>query len=393
MNAGIKLKQKILFLIIIALSSVFIFMLFHSQTVESKKNISQLNEFYNRDSVFKYLRSFDATYLKASENDLKHITLIIRNATLHKDSNLMAFSYYIKGSIHRVKEQYDSAFVSYEKALVTAEELKNDVNIANIKLAQGNYYIDMDNYSNAIECYTSARNIYEKADTNQLPKVYNGLGIIYVSLGEYNLAIEYYKKALAVFKKQKDEQSIAGVSLNMVECYIKENDFATASGLLKNSERIFKKKNNLIDLSNCYSYYGQMYNAQNMIDSSLKYHYLSLKLANEVENERLIGTAYQNIGLLYQAMGKAGLAKNSFEQAQLSFRANKFKRGEMNAIFALSELYRDAKDWQNAYKHYINYINMRDSIINSETQSKIFEYEWKYKEQERKLNMNILIKN
>ncbi|MCF8229794.1 MAG: tetratricopeptide repeat protein [Bacteroidales bacterium] len=368
---------------------IIIVLFLYLKSINNNHSILQ-NQIYNPDSLYNYLHTLDTSYWNATGKDVERISDIIKTASLNNDSNLLLFSYFNKGRIYRKQQQFDSAFSAYENALEIAEEIQDEILIANIKLAQGNYYTELDDYYSALQCFTKARQTYEKFDSSQLSKVYNGLGIVYVALGDFKEAISYYKKALAIYKMQKNERSIAGIHLNLAECYIKIKDFEEALVLLKYSENLFKKLNDSIHLSNCYSYFGLMYNAQNQLDSALKYHQLSLDIAQKKGNLRLTGAAMQNIGLLYEKMGEGETAKKYYKQALNMFCETKLKRGQASSLIALSELYRDEGDWETAYNYYIEYIEKRDSIMNAEMQNKIIAYQWKINEQKRRLKMNRL---
>ncbi len=351
---------------------------------------TETNQAYQHDSLFQYLKTVNNSYKNIDKKEITKISAIINDALLYNDSTLLCFSYYCKGKAFREMEQMDSAFLCYEMALGIAEGLSDDLKIANIKLALGNYYTDVDNYLQAIQCFLDACRIYEKTNSSSISSVYNGLGIVYVSLEDFEHAINYYKKALDYYEQSKDELNIAGISMNLAGCYIEINDYNRALSLLKRSERILIKLNDSIRLSNCYSNIGLLYNAQNMTDSALKYHNISLLIAENINNERLTGAAMQNIGLLFQKAGKKKQARSYFEDALKMFAKTKFTRGEISSSLSLSDLFRDEGDWEQAYQYYISYIGKRDSMMNAKMRNEIFEYQWKYDEQKRKLQISTL---
>jgi DNA-binding CsgD family transcriptional regulator len=64
----------------------------------------------------------------------------------------------------------------------------------------------------------------------------------------------------------------------------------------------------------------------------------------------------------------------------------------MKANLALSNIKKQQGQWQKAYQYHLRFIELSDSILNSETQKKISDYQWEMESQKKKYEREVLQK-
>jgi len=68
-----------------------------------------------------------------------------------------------------------------------------------------------------------------------------------------------------------------------------------------------------------------------------------------------------------------------------------FKNIEGGNIYLLSEVKKQQGQWQKAYEYYTQWQGINDSLLSSETQKKISDYQWEMKSQKKKYEEEILL--
>ena len=254
------------------------------------------------------------------------------------------------GNAYKTQSNYNTAITYYLESLALCEELKilNGVsaNLNNIGLI----YNEMQNYEQAEEYYLRSLKISQELENDYLLATsYNNLGLLYTSTGQLDVALSYHKKSLELKEKASDKIGSA-YSLNNI---------------------------------------GKVYLERGKTDSAEIYITRSMIINPELDPDLL---AISN-----ELMAKVYLLKNDHATA-LEYAKKSFELAEQVGVLlgiqeahnVLALVYEQAGDYENAYKHKNEYVNIRLELADKDRYKEISELESKFHLDKKKQEIEIL---
>ncbi len=150
--------------------------------------------------------------------------------------------------IEKKRQLLDSSLFIYNKALKTAEALKNESSKSYAYFGLGeNAYLNK-NYSKAIQYYKRSNAITQKLNNNNsdlLKRCYNGIYLSFLELGDYKNALINYQSFIEQEKKIQSEENKRGlIEQNLV--YEHEKELQKSEEELRRKEDQIKEQNRLI---------------------------------------------------------------------------------------------------------------------------------------------------
>jgi len=217
--------------------------------------------------------------------------------------------------------------------------------------------------------------------TDSLEKVY-----IYHSLvnelknDSLELAIKYNKKALKLANNIKSSNACGATNELMGELYNKNNNIQPAINYYLISAKIYEELDNLKKLSSIYGNLGLLYYTNNFdTERTLFYYQKSLDYAVQLDDDELIGEAYNRIGGIFFNQRNLDDALYYFNRSYKIYSNLKNTRGEAIALNNIGEVYRLKGDFTEALSYYkesvelntkANYIRLK--AINYENIGQIY---------------------
>ncbi|MBO4401118.1 MAG: tetratricopeptide repeat protein [Selenomonadaceae bacterium] len=141
----------------------------------------------------------------------------------------------------------DKAMKHFKRALEILEKVAPESpDIAGVLMNISSVYMQLGNFSAAIEYSSDAMKFFEKVpprNSAELSKAHNALGTALNSGGRPLEAVEHLKTALNLMEKFNavDEQDLAAVYSNLALAYANSGNFADAMEYMKKSKEIYQK--------------------------------------------------------------------------------------------------------------------------------------------------------
>ena len=249
------------------------------------------------------------------------------------------------------------------------------------------------NYAIAVDYVTQSLKLAEQlADSACMAMAYRVLGNIYTfGFKQYDVALQYQLNALYIYEKKKDKRNMASFYGNITWIY------ASLNQNLEEAHRLANKGVHLADslgdnqlLSYNYNSKGLIFMQEGKLDSALKYLDLSIRVAKEINDNAVI--AYDK-----SIMGNVYLLQRNFKKAIELFDASSIESQKINQREVLKESYQGlAKaydglgNYPKAYKNYILYTQLKDSLVNWATTQKTLITKMKFEEEKRDEKINKL---
>ncbi len=133
-------------------------------------------------------------------------------------------------------------------------------------------------------------------DTGKIASSYNDIGNQYLDVSDYSAALNYYLKGIKFYESKKDSLGIAMEYENISLIYSAKEDYLSAKRFILRAIKILKKHTEVSNYYSTLANLGDIYRNQNRIDSA--FYFYNLVIKNTKDSSEL-AIVYNNIGLYY----------------------------------------------------------------------------------------------
>ena len=304
------------------------------------------------------------TYLKNDAD--KSIQFATEAFAISSSSKQNAEVYETFGNVYFEWKQYDLAITNYRISLQNIES-----NEVRLKLAKS--YEANKNYQESITTYND---LDKNSLSNwQLTVLYEGLGDVYFNIKDYEASISAYKEGLNVAEKHLITPKITDLNSKIAQAYDANGKFKEAEGFFDKSLKLSAKENKKRAVQEKIKVADFQNNTQDY-DDEIELRIEALQEIEEIEADSIfdnesaltpqkqnykIGTAYFLQKNYYKAIP---FLLKSIEEAD--------KKEDLivqkDATRKLSEVYRDAGNYNKALKTYQDYVVLVDKVYSKKEQ-------------------------
>ncbi len=335
-------------------------------TVEVQPNTSQLKEsktatkYSKRKTVstFRILLDSAKNYqTKSIEKSMQYVTEAL---SISKSSIERAEVYKVLANTYMLWKQYDLAISNYQLSLQNKAD-----NVILIKLSEA--YYKNKNYKKSIASYNSVN--IKAATTYQQIQIYEGLAGNYEQLNDYNRAIKNYQKALKIAEKHLVKPKITDLNSKIGAVYSQSGAVQEAREYYNNSLELASKENRkraveekikVADFENK----NQDYNNEIKLRKEAIESITELEETNQIEQESALTLQKQNYKI-----GNAYYLQHDYKNA-IPYLEKSIEEAEndadlvvkKDAIRKLSEVHRDAGNYNKALETYKDYQETVDAL-------------------------------
>ncbi len=267
------------------------------------------------------------------------------------DQREIANSLSLIGIIYDVTGIYDEALKHHHQALEIRRVSGDRRGVAGSLHNMGILHQKIKDYPEALRLYRQAlREWRELGLEHETATTLNSIGAIHELLGNFGEAAPYYRQALEFWERMDNLYDIS-IGLNNVaniEFYLGNNEEA-----LRIHKRALRIRTDLGDRFGMAGSYGQLarvYSSLGWADSSLIMARQALEIAHDIRNLELLERAYRNLGSLYEVNGYHVEALDAFK----------------------------------------NYMDIRDSLFNAESQTVLADLKAQYRAREQQQEIDLL---
>ena len=228
------------------------------------------------------------------------------------------------------------------------------------------YFADGD-YNKAMSIYTNALDIAEKNKLNNLiGYTYDYIGDLYREKFMRTEAIKRYEIAAEYFKKENNIDSYACALRDIGHEYAEMDSLSHALEILITADSIASKTKNIEVTASINNALGNIYAMQNKYDKAEKYFFKAL-----VGKEKMPD---------YMAIINLYILSDSIEKAKKVL--SQIPQNDPKYTYSIKHLYyqiyNEEKNYKKALANLEEYVEITDSIIYADNQSKILNIESKY---------------
>ncbi len=295
------------------------------------------------------------------------------------------------GSIHSIQGNYPQSLKYYQKAMKILEELGNKQGISYCLNNIGIIHSIQGNYPQSLEYYQKAMKILEELrDKQGISLCLNNIGEIYKGQGNYPQALEYYQKSLKIKEELGDNKPGISICLNNIgEIHKEQGNYPQALEYYQKSLKIKEELGEKQGISYCLNNIGEIHKEQGNYLQALEYYQKSLKIREEIGDKNGICESYYNFGAVYLKTKKYAKALDYTIKSLKIANELELLNNQKDIRRQLSEIYAGIKNYQKAYKNYVLYKELNDSIFNKENIKKItgLEYQYEYEKEKQAIEL------
>ena len=223
-----------------------------------------------------------------------------------------------------------------------------------------------------------------------------GLGFSFANIAQvlerirnYDEALVYYERALSIFRKLGDRRNQSGVLSNMGIVHEKREEYSTAERCYLQSLELQKALGDKNGMATNLTNMGRLYEDRENHEEALKLYFKAYSIREQIGTKNGLAASYYNLcgSYMYQKNYKQAIhfADKSLQMARLVNNRELIKY----IFLRLSVCYESMEDYPRALKYDHRYTNIKDSILNEESNRQITEmrirFETAEKEQENEL--------
>jgi tetratricopeptide (TPR) repeat protein len=358
------------------------------------KNIYSLtNLLLNKGQIYKQKSDYD-TAMYFYEMAFNECAFYLKNAKTKKDStdaeegigkclNSMSYVYSKTGE--------------YDKAIEKISEARKKIN-KNDKITNGNclfnlgqVYYNKGDYVAAIECFVEASRLFESIrDNNDQAIVLSKIGDVFIDQNSLDQALVYYLQSKELIEKfNNNPKGLAPAYLDLGNIYHLMFKPDSALIFLEKAMSLYTELGNKYGISNCYGTMGAVYDAKKMYSKAIEYYLLAIELKKETNDRKNMALINNGLALSYLNLKNYSLAiKYAFRAIEIAEEIGS-KAEIQDAYQRLYMAYEASGDTKNGMKYLKLYINIKDSLFNSEKEYIIRNLETQYQTEKKDAEIKI----
>ena len=311
---------------------------------QTKKSIDSINNIAYETKLENCV-AFCKVY-KKNASDAQKINYPLGEAESYSNLSLMSF----------FSGKFDDNFYYSLQAIAIYEKLNETEKLAN-EYGEMGFRMNKRNPKKALYYMQKGMKISEKSKFQKpLLGIYNNYGTLKQQQNELDSALYFFRKCLKIKESIKDSVGIPYSLNNIAEIFIIRKQFAEAKKLFDKSLKIRILRNDKYGIADSYAYLGDLNHAEKKYDEAILNYDKSLEFS-------------------------------------LKYKFNNLLRHNYKMISECYEYSNNSKAALVAYKKHVFY---KDSILNTETNSKIAELEVKFETKNKEkqlLEKEIEVKN
>lgn len=287
-------------------------------------------------------------------------------------------SYFLLSNFFRTQGELKNAVNYLDSAEAMAESLNDDLSKAWVFRSKAEILNSLGNANMAIDLLLKAIIINEKYKDKTISENYETLATIYSGISNYPKALEKNERAISGFKESGDMPKVANCFIQKASILCSMKHYEEAKNAANNGLEIYKTIYRPVEMSECYAMQA----------------YIEIQKTDYVLANKYLDTA---LGLLSKYPGTSIFTKLMLYKAEIALNTHKpglglnFLKaavsegniaGTVNHLIKIhklkSELYEQIGYYDSAYYAYIDYITLRDSVVNIDTRNEILAKELQF---------------
>lgn len=293
------------------------------------------------------------------------------------------------------KSEMDSSRHYLEKGLALARSGRYYRIEAGIYNNYGNVFLEESNYQKALDYFIQAARLYENPlsdDYGQCLALSN-IGNIEYRLGNYKQALDYARQSMAIAKRKDLTSSIGYAHKLLGRIYRKQTNYDSALQEYQQAQKIYVMLGDTRSAAELLLNIGNIYFDKEKYQEAMVSYRRSLPLSKSIFNKPLIASAYSSIGTACASLEKNDEALLYLDSSRVAAQAIGNPYLVMDSYGVTSSVYEAKGDYRKAMAVHRQFVQLKDSITQSENRQLAEETQAKYALEKKEAQIALLEKD
>ena len=212
---------------------------------------------------------------------------------------------------------------------------------------------------------------------------YLNAGVVHYYMGDMENTLKYFKKFTALTKEVGDLQVLKKGYINIGAIHQYRKEYDEALDYYNQAYDIAEGLNDQNDINVTLHNIAQIYSETGQFELAEANFKKALEFHKKFKKERDIAKEYINLGSLYRNQKKWQKAKEYYNQGiELCIKGGYLKELE-DGYKGLSEMYSRTANYKKAFEASLDYIDLKDSLLNEENAKNVAKLRTKYETAEK----------
>jgi len=262
--------------------------------------------------------------------------------------------------------------------------------LADLLLWLSTYYTRAADYQRAMELSTEAMDIAILAnDARRAAEIERRIGIVQYRSGNYDKSIATFRSVRDRYKQLRDTFLVGQTEADIAMNYYAFGELDSALQQLLLARAVMLEHGTPRDLLFADQNLGILYTRQGKPGMALPYTRQSLETILAEQDTSRFAPAYGNLAYTLQEFGEFELALTYYDSSLYYSRLLEQDATTYITLQDLSEGYQKNGDDKNALKYFMEYSNVKDSVLNESTLNRIAELEVQHETARKKLALEV----
>jgi len=293
-------EKVVLLIILLGLSTVFIY----AQTPELEQLIKKAEKSIGREKI-KTLAEISKNYYSINPIEgIEYGKKALQLSELLKISTENSKIYNNLGTNYFVLNILDTSKQCYEKALTTALQSKDSLEMGIAYTGIGLYFEKKGKFDSCLVVFHKALTVFKQIHNEErIGRILDNLGTIHQHKGEFKTSLTYLLQANNSYEKSGYAKNLPYLYLKLGWVYSETADYATAAKWYNKGKKRSLEIKDFQTAGLAINAIGVMYKNQGKYEEALKNYLEVIPIADKINNKRLLLAVFGNIGNVYQSMG------------------------------------------------------------------------------------------
>ena len=300
----------------------------------------------------------------------------------------LTWGYNLLGAVARSRADFKLALKHYGKSLEMLEVMNDSLGVAKLNNNIGEIYRLQGVYPTALSYYLKSLAMLELLNKPKyVATSMNNIAIIYRYQKNYAKALEYNMRSLAIREKLKIKSEIADSYDNIGIIYYEQKKYAEAIKNISKSLTLKIEAKDTAGIASSYNNISNVYSESGNLAKGLEYQQKALAMREYLHDKRGISMSYNNLGNIHYLLNDYRKAMD-YQVLALNL-AREIGSRELikNTYESLVTLNKSKKDFEQAF-HYQSLLGeLKDSMLNVETNAQMAEMQTKYETEKKDLEI------
>jgi AraC-like DNA-binding protein len=260
-----------------------------------------------------------------------------------------------------------SNFDEYQKVMAEAGELVKQLDdpVQNAAFwgAKGDYSVEIEDFKQAVSCYSQADSILEANGILRVRDYYqNRMGLVYRKLSKFPLAYEALLKGIELSKLNNNMPRLVIGYIQLSRMYRCTQRYDEALKWQKKQLALAYDLNDRSQIREGLEHMGVIYTEKKAYDLAEDYFIEALEMAHDINEPSAIGNGLSNLGNLYYCKGDMTNAIDYYNRSYSYRKAH--RNGDfaiLNSLFHLGDAYLAVKNTELGAYYLTKAVHLADS--------------------------------